>query len=173
MEHTPDKGHQKEKLPQSPSAQSIHNTIYQEAESELDRPTSVLFWSGLAAGLSMGFSMIAEGLLMAYLPDAEWSILVSNFGYSMGFLIVILGKQQLFKENTLTPILPLLRRKNADTFFNVLRLWGGNLLGVLLIAMVTARTAAFDAHVHKTFTEIGRKVMEPDFGAVLVRGIFA
>lgn len=168
---------QEPKLNQSPSAQSIYNSIFQEAESELERPSSVLFWSGLAAGLSMGFSMIAEGLLMTYLPDAEWATLVSNFGYSLGFLIVILGKQQLFTENTLTPILPLLRRRNLVTLYNVLRLWGvvllANLLGALLIALVAAHTTAFDEHVLKAFIKIGHKAMEPDFSAVLVRGIFA
>lgn len=36
------------------------------------------------------------------------SVLVAKLGYSVGFLIVILGRQQLFTENTLTPILPTL-----------------------------------------------------------------
>ncbi|MEJ7664843.1 MAG: hypothetical protein WKG07_37690 [Hymenobacter sp.] len=54
-----------------------------------------MFWSGLAAGLSMSFSMIAEGLLMRYLPDETWRPLVAKLGYSLGFLIVILGRQQL------------------------------------------------------------------------------
>jgi hypothetical protein len=40
-----------------------------------------------------------------------------------GGLIVILGRQQLFTENTHTPILPLLRRKDTSAFLNVLRLW--------------------------------------------------
>jgi formate/nitrite transporter FocA (FNT family) len=59
----------------------------------------------------MGFSMIAEGLLMSRLPDQPWRPLVAKFGYSAGFLIVILGRQQLFTKNTLTPILPLLQKK--------------------------------------------------------------
>ncbi|MFD3003581.1 formate/nitrite transporter family protein [Pontibacter toksunensis] len=168
---------QESSLHQSPSAKAIHHAIFLEAETELERPSSALFWSGLAAGLSMGFSMIAEGLLMAYLPDAHWSTLVSNFGYSLGFLIVILGKQQLFTENTLTPILPLLHKKNGATLWNVLRLWGivlfANLLGALVIALVSAHTTAFDAHVMSAFSKIGHKAMEQDFSAVLVRGIFA
>ncbi|WP_162055252.1 formate/nitrite transporter family protein [Pontibacter pamirensis] len=161
----------------SPSAKAIHDSIFEEAEEELTRPSSALFWSGLAAGLSMGFSMIAEGLLLAYLPDERWSTLVSNFGYSIGFLIVILGKQQLFTENTLKPILPLLQRKDGATLWNVLRLWGvvlvANLLGALVINLAAAHTTAFDAHVHQAFIKIGEKAMEPDFSAVLVRGIFA
>lgn len=51
-------------------------------------------WSGLAAGLSMGCSMIADALLYQALPDAPWWPPVSTLGYSVGFLIVILGGQQ-------------------------------------------------------------------------------
>jgi len=46
----------------------------------------------------MGASLIAEGLLDSYLPNAPWRPLVSKFGYSIGFLVVILGRQQLFTE---------------------------------------------------------------------------
>ena len=161
----------------SPSAQAIHDAIYKEAESELERPTSNLFWSGLAAGLSMSLSLIVEGVLEAYLPDAEWTVLVSSFGYTVGFVIVILGKQQLFTENTLTPILTLLRHKTLEKFWNVMRMWGvvlfANLLGALLVALVVAHTSAFDHHVLETFAKLGHEAMKPGFGTVLLRGIFA
>ncbi|HKY43424.1 MAG TPA: formate/nitrite transporter family protein [Pyrinomonadaceae bacterium] len=88
--------------------------------------------------------MIAEGLLHAYLPDTYWRPLVAKFGYSAGFLIVILGRQQLFTENTLTPILPLLQRKGVATLGNVLRLWAvvliANFAGAMIVAWVAART---------------------------------
>src|SRR3712207_4167985 len=108
----------------APSGKVVYQAIMKEGEGELKRPSSALFWSGLAAGLSMGFSMIAEGLLHAYLPEAPWRPLVSKLGYSVGFLIVILGRQQLFTENTLTPILPLLQKREGATAGNVARLWG-------------------------------------------------
>src|SRR3954470_13103402 len=69
----------------SPSGKVIYKAILGEGEEELERPTAALFWSGLAAGLSMGFSMIAEGLLRAHLPDTDWRILVAKLGYSAGF----------------------------------------------------------------------------------------
>jgi formate-nitrite transporter family protein len=162
---------------QSPSAKIIHDAIYKEAVSELSRSSPALFWSGLAAGLSMGFSMISEGLLKAYLPEADWQFLVSNLGYSVGFIIVILGRQQLFTENTLTPVLPLFEEKSMKVLLNVLRLWGvvliANLIGALIIAFVTARTEVFDPHIQEAFAEIGRKAMEPPFGTTVLRAIFA
>ena len=142
---------EQEDVQQASSAHDIHRAIFQEAETELDRPADSLFWSGLAAGLSMGFSMIGHGLLKTYLPKAEWSTLVASFGYSLGFVIVILGRQQLFTENTLTPMLPLLERKNVGTFWRVMRLWGivllANLTGALLLAFVIAKTAVFSPPV--------------------------
>src|SRR6478672_5501484 len=54
----------------SPSGKIVYHAILKEGEEELERSSSALFWSGLAAGLSMGFSFIAEGLLAHYLPEA-------------------------------------------------------------------------------------------------------
>jgi len=161
----------------APSGKVVYGAILKEGEEELLRPSSALFWSGLAAGLSMGFSMIAEGLLSAYLPAAHWRPLVAKLGYSVGFLIVILGRQQLFTENTLTPMLPLLKRKDGATAKNVLRLWTivlvANLTGALLVAIVCARTNAFDPHVRAAFVELGHKAMEHGFATLLLRGVFA
>ena len=133
----------------------VHEAVRKEGEDELERSSSALGWSGLAAGLSMGFSFIGEGLLRAHLPDAQWRPLLAKFGYSFGFVLVVLGRQQLFTENTLTPILPLLHRQNLETLWHVLRLWVvvlvANLLGALAIAWVLGNTEAFRPEVRQTF----------------------
>jgi formate/nitrite transporter FocA (FNT family) len=161
----------------SPSGRIVYRAIRVEGEEELERSTGALFWSGLAAGLSMGFSMIAQGLLVAYLPRATWTPLVSSFGYSLGFLIVVLGRQQLFTENTLTPILPLLQRRDLKTLVNVLRLWAvvlvANLLGGCAIAWISARTPVFDERVMAAFIQLGHQAMMNGFGVVVLKGIFA
>src|SRR5690349_8167211 len=84
----------------SPRVHVVHEAIRIEGEEELKRTSSALAWSGLAAGLSMGFSLVTEGLLRSHLPDTPWRPLVSKLGYSAGFLFVVLGRQQLFTENT-------------------------------------------------------------------------
>ena len=161
----------------SPSGKVVYRAILQEGEEELGRTTAALFWSGLAAGLSMGFSMVAEGLLRNYLPDADWRPLVAKLGYSAGFLIVVLGRQQLFTENTLTPILPLLQRKPHATLGNVLRLWCtvliANLLGALVFAWVTVCTSAFDPTIQAMFVELGREAMTNGPATTALRAIFA
>ena len=48
---------------EAPSAAVVYEAIRREAESELTRPLTGLAFSALAAGLSMGFSFIAQALL--------------------------------------------------------------------------------------------------------------
>jgi formate/nitrite transporter FocA (FNT family) len=155
----------------------VHEAVRREGEEELKRSTSALAWSGLAAGLSMGFSVILEGLLRSKMPDAPWRPVISKMGYSAGFVLVILGRQQLFTENTLTPILPLFHRKDRATLLNVGRLWVtvllANMAGALAIAWTLGNTAAFPAEVRVSFADIGRESIAAGFGVVFLRGIFA
>ena len=57
---------------ESLDAKTTYEVIRREGLHELERSTSALSWSGLAAGLSMGFSFLVEGLLQSHLPDAAW-----------------------------------------------------------------------------------------------------
>ena len=161
----------------APSGKIIYKAIVAEGNEELKRSSAGLFWSGLAAGLSMSFSMIGQGLLMHYLPDEPWQPLVASFGYSLGFLVVILGRQQLFTENTLTPILPLMQEPNWKCLRNVGRLWGvvltANLLGGVLVALAIAHSPAFEPAVKAEFARMGHTALSHDFGTTLVRGVFA
>jgi formate/nitrite transporter FocA (FNT family) len=162
---------------QSPSSRVVHETIVREGTEELARTNSALAWSGLAGGLSMGFSLVSEAALQTALPDTPWRPLVAKLGYSVGFLIVILGRQQLFTENTLTPILPLLDRKTPIAVANVLRLWivvlMANLIGAALMAFALTRPEVLHASVQHAMVQIGRDAIEPSFGTIVFRGVFA
>ena len=159
------------------SAPVVHEAIRHEGERELERPVSALAWSGLAAGLSMGFSFVAEGLIRAHLPDAPWRPLLAKLGYPLGFILVIIGRQQLFTENTLTVILPLLVRRNVSTLLGVLRLWIvvliSNLAGAHLFAWVVGNTNLFKPEVRHALDGIARESASVSFGDALLRGVFA
>jgi formate/nitrite transporter FocA (FNT family) len=161
----------------SPRAAVVYEAIRREGCDELDRPSSALFWSGLAAGLSMGFSLVAEGLLHERLPDAPWRPLVTKLGYSVGFLIVILGRQQLFTENTLTSVLPLLQRWDGATLKQMLRLWSvvlaANVLGAFAFALVLAQTDVFDEGTRLVFATVAGHGAGDPFVPTFLRAIFA
>ncbi|NJL72982.1 MAG: formate/nitrite transporter family protein, partial [Candidatus Competibacteraceae bacterium] len=118
----------------------IFKAIRREGEHELSRPFSALWWSGVAAGLAISASVLAKGFLASILPNADWTPGVTNLGYTVGFLIVILGRMQLFTENTITPILPLFLAPTRSNFAQTARLWGivfaANMAGCLVAALV-------------------------------------
>jgi len=155
----------------------IHEAIRTEGEAELRRPVWALFWSGMAAGLSMGFSLAAMGLLQSHLRDTPWRSLVVNFGYSVGFLAVILGRQHLYTENTLTVMLPLLTHRNWKTFRALLRVWSvvlvANVFGAGIIAWAINRTEVFSPEVRGALVEVAQQTVKGGFLIVALRGLFA
>lgn len=162
---------------EAPSAAVVFEAVRREAETELTRPLTALGWSALAAGLSMGFSFIAQGLLHSYTPDASWRPIVASFGYSVGFMIVILGRQQLFTENTLTPVLEVLRTRKASVLTRTGALWAvvlaGNMVGVAIVSGTMAYTAVLDAKIMESLATIAAHEYEVPFGAMFVRAVFA
>jgi formate/nitrite transporter FocA (FNT family) len=154
----------------------VHEVIREEGEQELQRSIPALAWSGLAAGLSMGFSMLGEGMIYHGLPASSWRKLVAGFGYTLGFIIVVLGRQQLFTENTLTPILPLMQDMTWRKFGRVMTLWATvlatNLLGALLFAWAIADTSLFKAGMQHTLTAIGHHALRP-FAPMFLGAVFA
>jgi formate/nitrite transporter FocA (FNT family) len=161
----------------SPPGRVVYEAIYREGEHELKRTSLALAWSGLAAGLSMGFSFLMEGLLRDYLPDTRWRPAVAKFGYSIGFLIVILGRQQLFTKNTLTVILPLLRERKLNILANVSRLWvvvlATNMLGALAVTWAFYGSNVCNGDVRSQFSAMAGEAMQFSFTTNLLRAIFA
>lgn len=159
------------------NADITFEVIRRRGEEELARPLAALFFSGLAAGLSMGFSLLAEGFLHTFLPDAPWAPLVSKLGYSVGFLMVILGSQQLFTENTLTAIIPLLARRTRGALVDVIQLWavvlGANLLGAFIFAWGIAHTGVLDPAVHDSLHVIGLVAADGTTWQLILQGIMA
>jgi formate/nitrite transporter FocA (FNT family) len=162
---------------QAPRAAVLHEIIRAEGDHELERSVAALWWSALAAGLTMGLSLMAMGLLNSRLPDGESSKVIASLGYSAGFLAVILARQQLFTENTLTAVLPVMTKPTLGNFGRLLRLWGvvlgGNLVGTLLVSYVMLNLPIFDTKTDMAFLEIGRKVMENDLWQMFSKGIIS
>lgn len=154
-----------------------YEVIRKEGEKELARPIAALVWAAIAGGMSMGFSFIAEALLRSHLPETEWRPLITKLGYPVGFLIITLGSQQLFTENTITPVIPLLAKRTSALLRRVLALWAavlaGNLMGAVVFAALTGWTGAFNPDVHTELTAIGHEALRGSFPVIFTKGIFA
>ena len=162
---------------QPPRAAVLHEIIRTQGDQELERSVAALWWSALAAGLTMGLSLMGMGLLNSRLPDGEGFKVIASFGYCAGFLAVILARQQLFTENTLTAVLPIMSKPTLGNFGRLLRLWSvvlvGNLCGTLLVAYVMLELPIFDGQTDVAFLDIGRKVMENDVSQMFAKGIIS
>jgi formate/nitrite transporter FocA (FNT family) len=159
----------------STTAKVVHEAIRLEGTEELERPSSSVWWSGLAAGLTMGCSMVAQGILNARLPEAPWRELVAAFGYCLGFLFVTMGRQQLFTETTLTVMLPVLHKTHGAS--DLIRYWAivfvGNIVATLLFAAAVTIPGLFPADVAHAFVNLGVEATAPGPLAVLIKAVFA
>ncbi|MBB3937615.1 formate/nitrite transporter family protein [Aureimonas phyllosphaerae] len=160
-----------------PSAALIHETIRVEGERELERSGFALMMSGLAAGLSIGFSVVVPAILIVALPEAPWKHLLTSLGYTVGFLIVVLGRQQLFTENTLTPVLPMLRAPSWRRAGLVLRLWLivllSNVAATWIFSAVLAHTPVFEPEIKQALAAFSQSTMASPFWTMLLKAVFA
>ena len=117
----------------------LFEIIRRDGDEELARPARALLFSGFIAGIIISFSFLFKAVLTIYLPDKPWSNLITSIGYTTGFILVILGRMQLFTENTITTIIPLFKEFSGVKFLNIMRLWGlvllANLIGTFLAAI--------------------------------------
>ena len=155
----------------------IHEVVRQEGEEELVRGAGAIVWSGTAAGLSMGFSFLGMALVQGALPDTPARILADSAIYCVGFIIAVLGRQQLFTESTLTAVLPLLVRRDLATLLALLRFWGlvlcANIVGTFIFAALIASPGIFEEPVRHALEEIGHEVVSGAFWPTLIKSIFA
>jgi formate/nitrite transporter FocA (FNT family) len=161
----------------SPRALVIHEVLREQGEEELKRPVVALAWSGLAAGMSLGFSFLGLALMRSALPDAPWAPLVDSIGYTVGFLVVILGRQALFTESTLTAVLPVLVRRNRKALRATLRYWAivlsCNLVGTYIFAGLISVPSVFPAAVEHTMAAIATEGVADSFMPTLIKAMLA
>ncbi|WP_222888428.1 formate/nitrite transporter family protein [Enterobacter sp. C2] len=145
-------------------AMAIHEHIRQDGEKEMERDAMALLWSAIAAGLSMGASLLVKGIFHVKLDGIPGSYVLESFGYTIGFIIVIMARQQLFTENTVTAVLPVMQNPTRKNGGLLLRLWSlvllGNLIGTAIAAWAFEYMPIFDEATRDAFVEIGMEVMK-------------
>ena len=145
-------------------AMAIHEHIRQDGEKEMERDAMALLWSAIAAGLSMGASLLAKGIFHVQLEGVPGGFLLENLGYTFGFIIVIMARQQLFTENTVTAVLPVMQNPTLCNFSLLMRLWSvvllGNIIGTGVAAWAFEHMPIFDEETRDAFVKIGMDVMK-------------
>jgi formate/nitrite transporter FocA (FNT family) len=145
--------------------------VRRSGDEELDRPFLSLAWSGFAGGVAICASLLGQALLESRLPEAPWRPLVASFGYTLGFVIVILGRLQLFTESTLSAVIPVATHLSVPNVGRLLRLWGVvlvfNLLGTLFIAWTVELSLIGSPEQHDAMLEVSKKLLEHDWIATL------
>jgi formate/nitrite transporter FocA (FNT family) len=154
--------HDAQKNLERPSAQDIYEQVANNARQELGRSSVALAISGLAGGVFMGLSGLGNAIVIALLTPfgvapSPSTLFIAKMFYPLGFIVVILGRSQLFTENTLYPVALVLAEKKH--FWNTMRLWGivlpANVLGALGFAAIAGLTTALHPGVVQALAQLG------------------
>jgi len=152
----------------------------EEGLTELNRPGSGLFISALSAGLDIGFGPL---LMAVVLTTAGFSfgspvvgeLLMAN-AYALGFVLVVLGRSELFTEHTTLAVLPVLDGRASVGQLG--RLWGlvylGNVLGgAVFAAIVVVVAPALGVVDPRAFVEIATGLTDHGWSVILAAGVLA
>ncbi|SFD84021.1 formate/nitrite transporter family protein [Roseivivax sediminis] len=144
------------------AARAVYEVINQEGRRELNRPMASLWWSGIAAGIGIAASVLAEGILHVKFATHPYQGAIENMGYTVGFILVILSRVQLFTENTITVVLPVLKDKSLSLLYCAMRLWSVVFLANIVGAMIIAALAVHGGMVKPEYVE-GMKAVSKHF----------
>jgi len=155
----------------SKSAGEILETVLQDGREELDRASLGLTFSGFAAGLNISFGMVALAIVGSLTGGVG---LAAYFAYPLGFLIVILGRAQLFTENTVTPVTVVLTGERS--LGNMLRFWGvvfiSNMLGTAVFAAVLVYGQVLESGPFEVLLSYAQEKLDYGWWTTFLKAIF-
>lgn len=155
------------------SAEQILEHVLDSARDELSRPTTGLLFSGFAGGISMGLTGLAVALAISYLGDGPIQQFLAFFFYPIGFIVVIIGRAQLFTENTLFPVVLALDERGH--VLNTLRLWAAvfasNVAGAVFFGWLVMKTGALPTNFADALAGLGLQAAAGHFTLIFAKGI--
>ncbi|MEN3791462.1 formate/nitrite transporter family protein [Fulvimarina sp. MAC3] len=156
------------------SFEEVFARVLSSADHELDVSNRYLFWSALGAGGAIGLTFLAR-VILTETAGEDTPGLLGNLMYPVGFLIIVLGRYQLFTENTLTPVVLVLTK--LTSIASLLRLWTivllGNLVGALAVAALIAYVDVLTPERITMAIEIGRHAYETEWLTIAARALIA
>ncbi len=156
-----------------PSAEEIFIQVASNARQELKRSTVSLAFSGFAGGIFMGLTALGNSIPLALLGSSTTVQFVAKMFYPLGFIVVILGRAQLFTENTLYPVALVLTEKKH--FWSTMRLWftvlPSNVFGALAFAALAVLTHAVSPHIIQALGQLGLEALHREPSAIFWSGV--
>jgi formate-nitrite transporter family protein len=158
-----------------PSAEDIYERVKADAHEELERPVAALAFSALFAGATLGFSGLAAAAVLSEMGGHSSARLVAALFYPVGFVAAILGRAQLFTENTLYPVTLALddRRHVRGTLRLWSVVWAANVVGTFLFALLAVQSAGLSPSITHELSKLGTDASAGGFGPNFWSGIFA
>ena len=171
VEAQPEESHQKNLA--RPSAEDIYKQVAKNAQEELKRSSLSLAISGLTGGIFMGLSALGVGAALAHLGGGPGAFVLSRMFYPLGFIVVILGRSQLFTENTLYPVALVLTEPRQ--IWNTMRLWAtvlpANVIGAFLFAMLAGLTHSMPTDVVQAIAGLGMDAVHHPASTIFWSGV--
>ena len=161
-----------------PSAEEIYEQVANNARQELGRSVSSLVISGFAGGTFMGLSALGTAIALAMLTPpgthASGSVeFIAKMFYPIGFIVVILGRSQLFTENTLYPVALVLSEKRH--FWKTMRLWAAvlpsNVVGAFAFACLVSLTHALKPEFVQSLATLGLEAAHNPASTIFWSGV--
>jgi len=147
-------------------------------EKRLDRSSLGDMVTSFIGGMSICFGVLAMAWTSASLggaPPPSVAHLVGALAYPIGFVILLIGKSELFTENFLLPVMGVIQGRG--TIGGLLALWGRslvfNLLGTFVFAFLVSRPGVLPEAVAVHIEDLGHHVVEYGFWTALLKAVFA
>ena len=154
------------------TAHEIFEAITDSAREELSRSVSALLFSGFAGGIGMGLTGLAVALALSYLGESATTKFIAFAFYPIGFIVVIVGRAQLFRENTLFPVVLILDERKH--LLRTLRLWAAvfasNVAGAVFFGWLLMRTGALAPNFSDALAGLGTEAAQGHFTLIFAKG---
>lgn len=161
--------------PDSLTSPQIYIEVAREGIEEMERPSASLFWSAVAAGFLLSFSLLLKAALQVEVAGLPAAHAIDSLGYTIGFILVIYCRLQLFTENTITPVLPTIASPSTRNISNMTRVWtislSANFIGTAIMAMMFALTPMVTPETLEAMLAISHKVADLSFIDSFVKGL--
>lgn len=150
----------------------------EEGERRLSRSVAGLISTGAVGGLDVMLGIVGltvvSGALAAVMPE-ETAHVFGSLAFGIGFVLLIVGRSELFTENFLVPITTVIRGSKRAR--SVLRLWGGTLVGNLAmlvgLAALLSQAGLMPPSSLDAASAVAETFAERDFLAALFSAIVA